>query len=297
MRLDQAGRIMLGDREVSRVYLGANMVWQKFSPASLFAQGEQGAWYDPSDFSTLFQDSAGTVPVTAVGQPVGLMLDKSKGLALGPELLPSLNFNLWTARSGGTNTVLSKNSFSVTTEGGRSIAFVVRVGMCYEITFQATSSGPVASFHNSTNVGTNRRATVDGSLQTVRFVAVTADIGFRLASAGTLTVDNISVRELLGSHASQPTATARPIYRASPARIDFDTVDDVLVTTFPASLGSSCTVARAVPGVGAQILTGQTVGTTFSDTTDHAGLVIINRALTPSETTALTAYLTAKVAA
>lgn len=34
-------------------------------------------WYDPSDFSTLFQDSTGTVPVTAVEQPVGLMLDKS----------------------------------------------------------------------------------------------------------------------------------------------------------------------------------------------------------------------------
>lgn len=48
-----------------------------FSPASLFAAGEQGAWYDPSDMSTLFQDSAGTTPVTAVDQPVGLMLDKS----------------------------------------------------------------------------------------------------------------------------------------------------------------------------------------------------------------------------
>lgn len=44
---------------------------------ALFAAGEQGAWYDPSDFSTLFQDSAGTTPVTAVGQPVGRMLDKS----------------------------------------------------------------------------------------------------------------------------------------------------------------------------------------------------------------------------
>jgi hypothetical protein len=43
----------------------------------LFASGEQGAWYDPSDLSTLFQDSTGTTPVTAVGQPVGLMLDKS----------------------------------------------------------------------------------------------------------------------------------------------------------------------------------------------------------------------------
>ena len=46
-------------------------------PASLFAGGAEGAWYDPSDLSTLFQDSAGTTPVTASGQPVGLMLDKS----------------------------------------------------------------------------------------------------------------------------------------------------------------------------------------------------------------------------
>jgi len=43
----------------------------------LFAGGQEGAWYDPSDLSTLFQDSAGTTPVTASGQPVGKMLDKS----------------------------------------------------------------------------------------------------------------------------------------------------------------------------------------------------------------------------
>ena len=48
-----------------------------WSPLSLFASGEQGVWYDPSDFSTMFQDSAGTTPVTAVGQPVGKILDKS----------------------------------------------------------------------------------------------------------------------------------------------------------------------------------------------------------------------------
>jgi hypothetical protein len=48
-----------------------------FSPASFFANGEQGWWYDPSNFATLFQDSAGTTPVTAVEQPVGLQLDLS----------------------------------------------------------------------------------------------------------------------------------------------------------------------------------------------------------------------------
>ena len=46
-------------------------------PASLFAGGEQGAWYDPSDLTTMFQDSAGTTPVTAPAQSVGRILDKS----------------------------------------------------------------------------------------------------------------------------------------------------------------------------------------------------------------------------
>lgn len=43
----------------------------------LFANGEQGFFYDPNDLSTMYQDAAGTVPVTSVGQPVGLWLDKS----------------------------------------------------------------------------------------------------------------------------------------------------------------------------------------------------------------------------
>jgi hypothetical protein len=46
-------------------------------PLRLFSSGEQGVWYDPSDMATLFQDEAGTTPVTALEQPVGRMLDKS----------------------------------------------------------------------------------------------------------------------------------------------------------------------------------------------------------------------------
>lgn len=44
---------------------------------SLFSLGEQGFAYDPSDLSTLYQDATRAIPVTAAGQPVGLMLDKS----------------------------------------------------------------------------------------------------------------------------------------------------------------------------------------------------------------------------
>ena len=50
--------------------------------AGLWRNGEQGAWYDASDLSTMFQDAAGTLPVYMPGQgqidpPVGRILDKS----------------------------------------------------------------------------------------------------------------------------------------------------------------------------------------------------------------------------
>lgn len=48
-----------------------------WTPSELFQSGESGAWYDPSDLTTLFQDVAGTIPVESDGDPVALMLDKS----------------------------------------------------------------------------------------------------------------------------------------------------------------------------------------------------------------------------
>ena len=137
---------------------------------SLFSNGEQGFFYDPNDLSTTFQDSAGTIPVTAVGQPVGLIRDKS----------------------------------------GRN------------------------------------------------------------------------------NHAYQTASAARPILRDAPRRIDFGVVYDKLITNLPSQL-TGCTVIRSVPNVGTQILTNQTILATYKDDTDHCGLIVINRALTPSETSAITA--------
>ena len=71
-------------------------------PFSLFSNNEQGAWYDPSDYSTLFQNANGTTPVTAVEQPVRLMLDRSRGLVLGSELVTNGTFD--TDTTGWSNT-------------------------------------------------------------------------------------------------------------------------------------------------------------------------------------------------
>lgn len=43
----------------------------------VFEGDKQGLFYDPSDLTTLFKDAAGTQPVTADGDPVGLIKDKS----------------------------------------------------------------------------------------------------------------------------------------------------------------------------------------------------------------------------
>jgi hypothetical protein len=45
-------------------------------PVQLFSNDEVGIWYDPSDLSTMFQNSDGTTAV-AVGDPVGYIADKS----------------------------------------------------------------------------------------------------------------------------------------------------------------------------------------------------------------------------
>ena len=71
----ESQRMLLGTVPVRKIYQGTTLLGARI--ADLFASGEQGVWYDPSDLSTLFQDTDGTIPVTGVEQPVGLMLDKS----------------------------------------------------------------------------------------------------------------------------------------------------------------------------------------------------------------------------
>ena len=64
-------------QEIAAGIASANAVGGIVPPSLHFANSEKGAWFDASDITTLFQDSAGTQPVTATGQTVGKWLDKS----------------------------------------------------------------------------------------------------------------------------------------------------------------------------------------------------------------------------
>ena len=70
--------LFLGTTSITSAYLGNTQVFGgSFTPLSLFSGGSQGIWLDPSDLSTMFEDLAGTVPITTPGTPVGKRLDKS----------------------------------------------------------------------------------------------------------------------------------------------------------------------------------------------------------------------------
>jgi len=259
----------------------------------LFSNGEQGFAYDPNDLSTMFQDAAGTVPVTAAGQPVGLILDKSKGLVLGAELLTALS----PLNSILSSTLPPLTATSTAASGiyGASKANFAQAGKRYKVKMSWSGNTQLTNIIlQCGGVGTpalTLPSTLSGTIEAIFIVSNTGPLNIYKTSTAigqSFTIDSLSIKELAGNHAYQTTSSMRPLLAASPQRIDYDTVDDKLITNLPAQL-TGCTVIRAVPNVGAQILTGQTIPATYEDNKDHCGLIVINRALTPSETSAIAA--------
>lgn len=64
---------------MSAIGIGIGIPFRYSTSAAAFSPSDLSlaAWYDPSDTSTLWQDTAGTSPVTADGQSVARMDDKS----------------------------------------------------------------------------------------------------------------------------------------------------------------------------------------------------------------------------
>jgi hypothetical protein len=180
----------------------------------------------------LFQDSAGTTPVTAVEQAVGLMLDKSKGLVLGSELVTNGDFSQgttgWTNSSIGTGTATFVNNTVVLTgtdssnRGQIRQSFSTTAGVYYKISVTHVLSG---GGNTTIKVGTAPGAqnivgvgpTTSGNY-TQYFVAQGTTTWLELAVGGTgtltSTISLASIQALPGNHAFQTTSAKRPVLRA-----------------------------------------------------------------------------------
>jgi hypothetical protein len=234
--------------------LRLGMLGSVFSPANLFSSNEQGAWYDPSDLTTLFQDSAGTTPVTTAGQPVGLMLDKSQGLVLGPELVTNGDFATDSDWTKGTGWTIAGGvaSFDPTGQGANST-----ISQDFSITWTAATLGDIAA-----NGTYKYRATAsDGASYSVRLtvsgMTVTGLGQLRIIVSGATffasalnvrsfsgSIDNITVKLLPGNHATQATSSKRPTYQTAGGLhyLAFDGVDDFMVPSGMAATSGPVTV-------------------------------------------------------
>lgn len=224
------------------------------SPTSLFAASEVGVWYAPSDLSTMFQDAYGSTPVTADGQSVGLILDKSKGLTLDSDLVTNGNFSNGTTGFTNVNGNTSGSSvisgeFNVVCGGGGSGGFTQDITITQGTTYKVTVTARKIAGSGYTRVQLYDGASFTNFiLQLVDInsvagaVVYTAYVTPKLTSTLRLYLyadmsttggfDDITVKALPGNHATQATAAKRPVYKTSGGLhwLQFDGVDDAMAT-------------------------------------------------------------------
>jgi hypothetical protein len=196
--------------------LNANAA-QSFFPGSLFANNEPGVWYDPSDMATLFQDAAGTTPVTAVEQPVGLILDKS-GRGNHASQSTSTARPVLSARINilaNTDTLATQSVTTVATN------YTLRFEGAGTITLSGTATGTFsAGTHTVTCTAGTLTLTVSGAVNNADLRVANDGVGlppYQRVGAGTAGTSSAS-----GS-ADYDTA-GFPLY------LKFDGTDDGLVT-------------------------------------------------------------------
>ena len=167
----------------------------------------------------LFQDQAGSIPVTAVEQPVRLMLDKSRGLALGSEICTDSGFDNPSAWSFGGSTPgwsVSNGVASVTQTAAGNRWLIngnyLTIGKTYKITVDATVTA--GSFAPDISASAAGDATTSGKKQWI-VTATTTTLQFIARPSFIGSIDNVSFKEIAGNHAyatadaNRPTLSAR----------------------------------------------------------------------------------------
>ena len=214
---------------LSRLLVGLNLaVGNNWLPNLLYQEGDILLWYDPSDLTTMFQDTAGTTQVSADGQSVALHLDKgqwggktlSQVLAAQPELLAAAAWSMSVGGGTATATNSPEGTLNLTGDGTNSAigdqSFATVAGHRYKITCDVATN-VVALYFGTTQGGTQLATTTfgAGSARTYTFVATgtLTWVRFFRTGAGTTSVSSISLKLVPGYHRTQATGPSMPKYK------------------------------------------------------------------------------------
>ena len=198
----------------------------------------------PDSKSGAYTDSAGTAPVTALADVMGLVLD---GVGtVGPNLVTNGSFDSgitgWTA-SG--NAALSHQAGRMRVErtdaagypaGQQTIALVS--GKTYRLTCDYQNPSGLALYASFNGIDQSLGASLSGSISlvlTATGATTSVQVGIRLTSGTVgqyIDFDNISVRELTGNHATQSTTASKPTATRIPKRLGPEMIASQDLTTW-----------------------------------------------------------------
>ena len=213
----------------------ASSVARAWSPLALWPDGiaTPGMWISPRDLTSQWQDYTGTTPVSTPGtvadssNPVGLILDRKGGLALGAELVTNGDFS--NGATGWTITGGSVSSGQATYDGTSGVFYLTETlvgliaGRTYLLEFDVSlSSSTVTAYvrlngnSNTASILINNPVIARKSLYVVATSGAPGNFQLLTPGLGTqqLVFDNISVKEIPGIHLSQATSAARPVASA-----------------------------------------------------------------------------------
>lgn len=214
---------------------------------------------------TLFQDNLGTMPVTAVEQTVGLILDKSMGAVRGPENFTNIGAPFTSTANWNTNGTLSivngrlrctataTGNFRATITAGatanRAYEGRIRVAASTVATtiggWQfSTASGVYATTPASTAARIN--SFIIAPATTPSYIGVSATAA---AIGDYFEIELASAKDIRGAHALQATAAARPILSARQNQLlysqDFSNAAGWAMTTLGTGVAPVVTPAYA----------------------------------------------------
>jgi hypothetical protein len=200
------------------------------------------AFYDPSDLSSLYQSRTGGDIVSADGQTVGIMLDKSQMgsktaaafIAGADELVVNgdgSNTTGWSVSAGTLTSVDGRLRFTTDSTAYASRSFATVIGQWYLLTGYCGRVSAVANFYAirksdtanaTTNIVTGTQGTSTGeAAYTPVFFQATATTTYVILQNNTAAVgsivdfSDISIKALPGYHALAPSDAARPLYKTA----------------------------------------------------------------------------------